>query len=299
MSWDNFRLAQLSTPAKMMITLFLALVGTGYLVATANIYLQHENADLEPGLTPDDLKRNFHGIEKVITPDAKVTVNSTMLEQVREGGDMREHLDPGGEPAVRALISWLEKSASEADFATPALYETGDPSAQQVITDQCVECHNSDGGEMEDLPFAAAMDGEAEFTQMAEVVARDETREETGPQKIVLPPKSIKNLVLVTHQHILSIPVFTLIVGVMFLMTGFSPVIKWILVPLPMLAVLGDIGGWWLARYFEPGIFVIAASGAVFGATFGLQILGVFGSMWFGHRTSEKHEWAVVSAKRL
>ena len=130
MSWESYRLANLSPPAKMMITLFLALVGTGYLVATANIYMQHENADLEPGLTLDDLKRSFHGIEKEITPDAKVTVNSAMLEQVREGGDMREYLDAGGEASVHALISWLEGSASEEDFVKPALFQEGDPSAQ-------------------------------------------------------------------------------------------------------------------------------------------------------------------------
>jgi hypothetical protein len=268
----------------MMITLFLALVGTGYLVATANIYLQHENADLEPGLTLDDLKRNFHGIEKEITPEAKVTVNSLMLEQVREGGDMREYLEPGGESAMRALISWLEGTASEEDFVKTALFAAGDPSAQQVITDQCVECHNADGGDSEDIPFADTMDDDAVFVNVADYVEQDRVTEDAGPQKLVLAPKAIKTLVLITHQHILSIPVFTLIVGVLFLMTGFSPGIKTILVPLPMLAVIADIGGWWAARYVEPFIYVIAASGAVFGTTFGAQILGVLASMWMGKK---------------
>jgi hypothetical protein len=284
MSWESFRLARLSAPAKMMITLFLALVGSGYLVATANIYMQHENADLEPGLTLNDLKRNFHGIEKVITPEAKVTVNSMMLEQVREGGDMREHLEPGGEPAIRALISWLENTASEGDFVKPALFAEGDPSAQQVITDQCVECHNADGGESEDAPFADTMDDDADFVQLADYVEQDRVTEDAGPKTLVLAPKALKTLVLITHQHILSIPVFTLIVGILFLMTGFSPAIKTILVPLPMLAVVADIGGWWAARYSEPFIYVIAAAGAVFGTTFGLQILGVLSSMWLGKK---------------
>jgi hypothetical protein len=284
MTWESFRLARLSVPAKMMITLFLALVGIGYLVATANIYMQHENADLEPGLTLDDLKRNFHGLEKVITPDAKVTVNSLMLEQVREGGDMREYLEPGGEPAIRALISWLEGTASEEDFVKPALFAEGDPSAQQVLTDQCVECHNADGGDSEDIPFADTMDDDAVFVNLVDYIEQDKITEEAGPQTLVLAPKALKTLVLITHQHILSIPVFTLIVGSLFLMTGFSSAIKTILVPLPMLAVIADIGGWWAARYSEPCVYVIAAAGAVFGTTFGLQILGVFGSMWFGKK---------------
>ncbi len=108
MSWDTLRLAHLSLPAKILVTLFLLLVGPGFLAATANIYLQHQDADLEPGLSVDDLRRQFHGLEKTVTPEAKTLVKSVMLEQVRPGGDMREHLEPGGEAEIRALISWLE-----------------------------------------------------------------------------------------------------------------------------------------------------------------------------------------------
>jgi hypothetical protein len=71
-----------------------------------------------------------------------------------------------------------------------------------------------------------------------------------------------------------------LIVGVLFLMTGLPTGVKLILGPLPMLAVIADIGSWWLARFIEPFIYVIAASGAVFGAACGLQILCILASMW-------------------
>ena len=284
MNWESMRLARLSLSAKALVSLFLLLVGLGYFAATANIYFQHQDADLEPGLTLDDLKRTFHGLEKEITPEAKVTVNSTMLEQVRPGGDMREYLDPGGESAVRALIFWLENGAAEEDFAKSELAQAGDPSAKQVITDQCIECHNADGGEMEDAPFADDEESKPEFANVEKVAKPEYTRHDSGPQQVTLAPTGLKELVHITHAHILAIPVFTLIVGVLFLMTGCGSSVKLILGPLPMLAVVADIGSWWLARFYEPFIYVIAASGAVFGATYGLQILCILASMWLGRK---------------
>lgn len=282
MNWDTMRLARLSRPAKVLVTLFLLLVGLGYLTATANIYMQHQDADLEPGMSPDDLRRTFHGLEKEITPEATVTVNSTMLAQVRPDGDMREYLDTGGEQAVRALLSWLEGGANEADFTKAELTQAGDPSAKEVIAAHCVECHHADGGDMEDVPFAANADAEPEFAKLTEVAAPEYERRESGPQRVSLAPTGLKKLVLITHAHILAIPVFTLIVGGLFLMTGLPNGAKLILGPLPMLAVMADIGSWWLARFIEPFIYVIAASGAVFGAAYGLQILCILASMWLG-----------------
>jgi hypothetical protein len=74
-------------------------------------------------------------------------------------------------------------------------------------------------------------------------------------------------------------------------MTGMSPFVKTTLGPLPMLATILDIGSWWLARYSEPFIYVIAASGAVFGTAFALQILCILGSTWFGKRPGEAVNW--------
>ena len=287
MTWNSLRLADLPVSGKLLVTLFLLIVGPGFLVATANIYFQHQDADLEPGLSVDDLRRTFHGMEKTVTPDATILVNSTMLEQVRPGGDMREHLEMGGEPAIRALTTWLEGGAKEEDFATKGLVQASDPSAQAVIADHCVECHNADGGEMEDSPYAASVDEAPEYELVAAFAEPEYTEQQEGPQVMQLAPQGVRELVHVTHAHILAIPVFTLLVGILFLMTGLGAPIKTLLGPLPMLTVLLDISSWWLARWFEPLIYVIAASGAIFGMAYALQILCILGSLWFGRRTTD------------
>jgi hypothetical protein len=285
MTWESFRLARLSLPAKLMITLLLAIIGPGYLFGTANIMLKHQDADGVPGLTVDDLRATFHGMTRTFKPDDKRIVNSSMLKQVRPGGDMREHLDKGGEPAVRGLITWLENAAPEAEFAKPGMAEPGDPSAQQIIKAHCVECHNADGGDMEEIPYAATTDSEPEYKLVMATAKPQITIQESGLQTVEIKPTSESKLVHITHIHILTMPIFTFVVGVLFLMTGIPQGIKLLIGPLPMLAVLLDISGWWIARYFEPFIFVIAAAGGLFGATYALQILCVLGSMWLGKKT--------------
>ena len=94
----------------------------------------------------------------------------------------------------------------------------------------------------------------------------------------------------VAHLYTLlynTIPVFTFITGALFLMTGLGSTVKLVIGPLPMLAVLLDIGGWWAARVFEPFIYIIAGAGGLFGLFYAVQILCVLGSMWFGRTGGE------------
>ena len=284
MNFDALRLSRLTLPAKLLVTLFVLIVGPGYLFGTANIVLQHQDADLEPGLSLDDLRRTFHGMEKEVAPEAEIIVHSAMLEQVRTGGEMRKQLEVGGEPAIRGLITWLEAGAEEANFDTRGLAEAGDPSAKAIIAARCVECHHADGGEMEDIPYAANDEAEPEYSLVMEMATPEFERHESGLQTLVLAPTGVKQLVHITHVHVLTVPLFTMAVGCLFLLTGFSPTLKLLLAPLPMLAVILDIGSWWLARFAEPFIYVIAASGAIFGVAYAVQILGILGSMWLVRR---------------
>lgn len=276
------RLSELSLPAKLMLSLFLLLVGAGYLVALANIYEKHRETDLEPGLSLNDLRAAYHGLHKDATPEARA-VPSIMLREVSPAGEMRRHLDKGGEPAVRALISWLEAGAREPDFAKPGLVQPGDPSPRDVLAARCVRCHNK-AGDKHDVPYAEAQGAEPQYA----LVAKYALPPAAEKKDLFIGPTSAAELIHVTHAHILSIPVFALIVGGLFLLTGLPRTIKLIVGPLPMLAICCDLASWWLARPVEPFIYVIAAAGAVFGASYGFQILAVAGTIWFGRRESPR-----------
>ncbi len=277
------RLVNLPLAARLMLTLFLLLVGTGYLVAMANIYEQHHDADLDPRLTLNDIRRVYHGMNKTVTGETRQAAPSPMLKMVSPGGKMRKYVEEGGEAAIRALISWLGDGAKETTFAQAGVYQAGDPSVQDVIARHCVRCHNPTG-DKDDVPYAPS----ASAAPVYALVAR-EALPQLGPatqqaQTIYLAPRDLADLVLSSHLHILTIPVFTLIVGTLFLFTDLPSKVKLVLGPLPMLAICCDIGSWWLARPFEPFIYVIATAGAVFGASFGLQVLCVAASLWFGRR---------------
>ncbi|HOW17485.1 MAG TPA: hypothetical protein PLC79_00495 [Phycisphaerae bacterium] len=277
------RLANLPPAAKVMLTLFLLLVGAGYLVAMANIYEQHHDADLDPRLSLDDIRRVYHGMSRTVTEDTRLSTPSPLLRMVSPGGKMRPHLEEGGEPAIRALVSWLKDGANEATFTRAAVYHAGDPSAQDVLSRHCVRCHNLQG-DKSDAAFAQTASSPPQYAMVAGFATPVPGATAQNAQTLYLAPASLRDLVLTTHLHILTIPVFTLIVGTLFLLTGLPSRVKLILGPLPMLAVCCDIGSWWLARPFEPFIYVIATAGAVFGASFGAQILCVAGSLWFGRR---------------
>ena len=68
----------------------------------------------------------------------------------------------------------------EAEFAKPGLAEPGDPSAQQIIKAHCVECHNADGGDMEEVPYAATTDSEPEYKLVMTTAKPEITVQESG-----------------------------------------------------------------------------------------------------------------------
>ncbi len=283
----SLRLADLPFSGKLLVTAFLALIGVGYLIGVRNIFEHHSEADLQPGLTVDDLRRNYHGLEVESTSDARKHTPSIMEKMVRPGGPMRKFLEKGGEPAIRGLTAWLEGGSEEEAFARADLAEPGAPSAQRVIGMQCVRCHNSTDGEMADVPYAQSVMDEAEYGLVMALAAPPGGKPTPGTKTMQLAPIGRPELVQVTHAHIMAIPVFTLIVGGLFLFTGLPTKLKSVIAPLPMVVLCADFASWWLARSIEPFIYVIAAAGAVFGLAFGFQILSVAYSLWLGKRSGK------------
>lgn len=280
------RLPDLSLPAKLTLTFFLLLIGGGYLVAVTNIYAHHHDADLDPALTVDDLRRTYHGLEKTVTEEVTQVAASEMLEEVSPGGSMRRYLEQGGPASIRSLITWLEDGAKEEAFGRSEHPLPGDPSPKEVLAKCCVECHNLASGDAAEYAYAPDATSEPDYTMVAKLAEPRTGPTESRTETICLAPTGWKELVQITHAHILSIPVFTLIVAGLFLLTDVPSTLKLVIAPLPMFATVLDMASWWLARPIEPFIHVIAASGAIFGTTLGIQILVIAYSLWFGRRSA-------------
>lgn len=292
------QLATFPPAGKILLTAFIALVGGGYLSALLNLYHQHHMKDADPALSFRDLTLNFHGGEPQAGPATTTSPSidagdapSKMLEMISPGGEMRDELEDGGEPAVRALIAWLEAGADEATFERAGSVEPDDPSPKDVISENCVTCHGP-YGEREDAPFAGD-----DFIAQYELVRRyavpagasggvsaasAPTTSRASPRYVR--PQSVSHLALVTHIHMLSIPVFTLILGGLVLLTGLPGAVRGLIAVAPMLALLFDFSSWWIARSFAPATYVIVAAGAVYGLGLAIQVLTVLASMWFGRR---------------
>ncbi|MFQ5489291.1 MAG: hypothetical protein ACE5GE_01105, partial [Phycisphaerae bacterium] len=139
------RLGELPASARVLLSAFVLLIGAGYLSAIGNLYQRMELADEREGLTPDDLRANFHGLDAPeeshpAGPGAASAVPmSRMLEQVQVGAEMRDKLTAGGMPAVRSLTGWLRRGALESEFEATGLTQSGDPSAADIIRQYCLD----------------------------------------------------------------------------------------------------------------------------------------------------------------
>ena len=117
------RLRALPLPLKLVISLGLAVLGLGYLIALANLYLTYNLTDGEPGLTVSDLRRAFYGNRETTKLAAKI-----------DGGSMEQFLPRPGDK--EKILSWIQ------DGATREGYEAV---VRPILAENCVRCHNPEG----------------------------------------------------------------------------------------------------------------------------------------------------------
>jgi len=119
--FSGIRLRDLSLPLKLLVTVFLIVLGIGYLISMANLYLTYSLTDGEPGLTAADLKRAFYGDR-----------NNTRLAAKIDGGSMEQFLPVPGEKEI--ILSWVQDGAHEDQF---------DAKVMPVLMRNCVRCHSA------------------------------------------------------------------------------------------------------------------------------------------------------------
>jgi len=257
------------TPAwRGLLLALLLLLGAGYLAAVTNVFAQNELNDGQPGLTSADLVVKYHGgnVPAEAAP-------SRMLEMAR--GAMRPNFRSDEEFA--ALSRWLEAGASpEAFDAGPA------PTPRAVLEANCTACHASDSGEA--IGQTAAFGGSTSSAEL-EMVARFTAPRPAVEGQVYRPPVDWRKLALVTHTHLLGIPVFLALLGALYLWVSARPRVaraarlRVLLGCAPMAVFLLEVACWWLARLPVVGsafALAVGASGALFGLAFACQWLVAF-----------------------
>lgn len=261
----------LSRAWRVLLSTVVIFIAAGYAAALVNVYAQNELVDGRAGLGPRDLILRYAGGHVAV--EAGAAPPSRMLEMIQ--GSMRQYFTDDAHFDV--LLDWLAQGAPEAGFSGDA-----EITPESVILLDCLRCHAEDSGHeiAEQASFGATM-----FAPEFEQVASFTTQVAPGETTAYRPPRGWRELALTTHVHMLSVPVFVVLMGALFLWATPGARGGWrtLLGAAPLGLFLLDIACWWLARIPEVGwlfALTIGATGALFGATFGWQILVVLRALW-------------------
>lgn len=120
---EDFRLAHLPLPQRLVVSLVLIVMGIGYLIATYNLYLTYNLTDGEPGLTVSDLRRAFYGKR-----------DNTKIASKIDGGSMAQFLTRPGDK--EKILTWIQDGAEQVGY---------DAVVRPILEENCVRCHNPNG----------------------------------------------------------------------------------------------------------------------------------------------------------
>lgn len=259
-------ITEISSAWRVLLTTVVVFIACGYGAALLNIYAQNELIDGRPGLSVDDLILLYSGGEVRVEPGEAPP--SAMLRMIQ--GSMRQYFSD--DDHYELLLNWLQHGAAPESFSGD-----DDLTPETVLVLDCMGCHASDSSHS--ISRTAAF-GPTMFAADYEQVARFTTRVEPGQATAYRPPRGWRELAMSTHVHMLSVPVFVVLIAGLFLWAT-SESDGWIatqrawLGAAPLVLFLIDVACWWLARIPQVGwLFALAigASGALFGLTFLTQI---------------------------
>lgn len=149
------------------------------------------------------------------------------------------------------IIAWVRRGAEQEEYTTRI---------EPIIEKRCMVCHNGSN------PHIASLKKYEDIMLMAEL--------DTG--------MDIFTLVRVSHIHLFGITFIFYIVGSIFCHAYIKLVwVKCALIAIPFLAIVLDIGSWYLTKVYPPFAWVVMVSGVLMGVSFAVQWVISIYQMWF------------------
>lgn len=148
------------------------------------------------------------------------------------------------------IVAWVRAGVDEQEY---------DKSIHPIVEKRCDSCH---GGSNPHIPTLSDYQG---LIAMAE--------EDHG--------MDIFTLVRVSHIHLFGITFIFFIVSSIFCHAYMRPLwLKCIVILTPFVAILFDIGSWYLTKIFEPFAWIVMISGGFMGLAFAIMVVVSLYQMW-------------------
>ena len=149
------------------------------------------------------------------------------------------------------IVAWVRAGADEEAYL--AKVET-------VLEKRCLACHDGSNPHIADFK---TYEGVAKFAEL-----------DTGAD--------IFTLVRVSHIHVFGITFIFFIMGLIFSHAFVRPVwFKSLVIAVPFVAIILDVGSWYLTKLYTPFAWVVLIGGALMGICFAFMWLVSFYQIWF------------------
>ncbi len=236
-----------------LTSLVLVLLG-GLAASAAHLVNHYANRDERPELTLDDIKGAYHGIN---TP--------SLLNSALERGHPEQL--PAAEKQI--LLVWLAGTRIVEDYDSLDL----EIPPAEIIESRCLECHTRQAGAEAGTPRPPL-----EYF--------DDIKSIAFSREIRATPDSV--LAMSTHAHALSMSIQGILVAALALLTRWPVRSISLLVAVMGLGLLGDIGGWWMARFSPSWALCIVISGAGYSVSQAILLLMVVTDLWWPSRAEAR-----------
>jgi len=240
-----FRLRSLPCALRAGLSGVLLALALGLWASLDHLRNSQERRDEVAGFTLDDLVANYHGIH----------APSRLASAVRGG-----HPEGLAAPDRDALLAWLGSTRVAEDYDNA---DMGAHAPAEILAARCASCHarkSQDPGAQLPLEFWD------DVKQLA--FARE------------LPATPVEIVTTSLHAHASSMALLTLAVMALAWCTRWPAWLRSGGALVGGLALIADLGSWFLARESAAFVYVIAAAGVLWAAWMAFALVLVFAELW-------------------
>lgn len=236
--------------ARFGLTMLMLVILGGLAASATHLLWHHENRDDQKGVSYDDIAGAYHG----------VTADAPLMRAMA-----RNHPPELPDAARKVLTDWLSSGRISEDFDN---IDLGDNTPDAIIATNCASCHNRN-----------AADAEARKIPLEFF---DDVKRQAFAKNIQ--PTDIKILAASTHTHALALGTLSLVMGALMLVSRFGKGLGSLLIGVSGLALLVDLGAWWLARDNAIWVKAILVAGPAYAGATGLMCLLAIADLWLPSR---------------